>query len=120
MKAWGIDGLLHRHAVVNGVEQRQQHGGDDAAAAGCAQHHHRLAVLADNRRAHRRQRSFARGDGIGLALYQAIQVGHAGLGREVVHLVVQQDTGAWHSDLAAKPVVERVGHGDRIAPAVGN
>ena len=41
--------------------------------------------------------------------------GVAGLRREVVHLVVEQEAGAGHDDAGAEAAVDRVGHRDRVA-----
>ena len=57
-----------------------------------------------------------RRDGVGLALNQAVHVGLAGLGREIVHLVVEQEAEAGGGDLAAVAAVQRVGHGRRCCP----
>ena len=81
VEARRVDRFLDVHAVVDHVEDAVQHGGDDAAAARRADHHHRLAVLRDDGRAHRAQRPLARGDRIGLALHQPVEVRHAELGR---------------------------------------
>ena len=120
VEARHVDGFLRVHAVVDGVDHGLQHGGDDAAAAGRAHHDHRLAVLGDDGRAHRGQRTLAGGDGVGLALHQAVQVGHADLGGEVVHFVVQKHAGLGRRHPGAEPVVQRVGHRHRVAVLVGD
>jgi hypothetical protein len=53
VKARGVHGFLHVHAVVDHVHDGVRHGGDDAATAGCADHHHGLAVFGDDGGAHR-------------------------------------------------------------------
>ncbi|AEK61998.1 hypothetical protein CFU_2168 [Collimonas fungivorans Ter331] len=113
-----IDCFLDIHAVVDHVQHGQQGRCDDAAAARRADHHDGLAVLGDDGRAHRRQRTFAGSDGVGFALHQAVHVGHADLGREIVHLVVEHDAGLAGHDAGAEPVVQRVGDRHRIAPFV--
>ncbi len=118
VEARRVDRLLHGHVVVDDVDDRVQHRGDDPAAARRADDHHRPAVLADDGRAHRAERPLARRDRVGLALDQAVDVRHAELGGEVVHLVVEQDAGSGGGDLGAEPVVERVGDRDRVALGV--
>mmetsp|Transcript_4926 Transcript_4926/g.17605 ORF Transcript_4926/g.17605 Transcript_4926/m.17605 type:complete len:588 (+) Transcript_4926:1148-2911(+) len=120
VKTRRVDRLLNVHVVVHNVQDGVQHRRNDPAAARRAQHHHRLAFLAHNRGAHRRQRPLARRNRIGLALHEAEAVRHADLDREIVHLVVQQHTGAGCRDTRAEPGVERVGHRDGIAPPVGD
>ena len=71
-------------------------------AARRADHQHGLAVLEHDGRAHGAQRALARRDRVGLALHQAEQVGRAGLGGEIVHLVVQQKPGVARDDLARR------------------
>jgi hypothetical protein len=48
---------------------------------------------------------------------QAVEVGHARLLGEIVHLVVEQDAGAVGDDAGAV-AVQCVGHGDRVAVIV--
>ncbi len=59
-----------------------------------------------------------RGDRIGLALHQAVEVGHTDLRGEIVHLVVEQHTGFGGRDLGAEPVVQGVGHRHGVAEFV--
>ena len=58
-----------------------------------------------------------RRDGVGLALNQAVHVGFAGLGREIVHLVVQQEAEAGGRHLAAVAAVQRVRHAATLPSA---
>ena len=89
--------------------------GNNAAAARRADYHHGLAVARDDRRTHRAQRPLARRDRIGLALHQSVKIRNAELGGEVVHLVVEQDSGLRGGDLGAEPVVERIRHRHGVA-----
>ena len=77
-----------------------------------------LAVLFDEGRRHRGERPFAGCDRVGLALHQAVHVRRAGLGGEIVHLVVEQKAGAGRDHPGAEIAVDRIGHGDRVAGAV--
>ena len=57
-------------------------------------------------------------DGVVRALDEAVHVGHALLGGEVVHLVVEQEAEAGGGDVRAEAVVERGGDGDGVALGV--
>ena len=70
------------------------------------------------RRRHRRERALARARRVGVAADQAVGVGHAGLGGEIVELVVEQDAGAFGDQAEAVAEIERVGVGDGVALAV--
>ena len=59
-----------------------------------------------------------RRDRVGLALHQAVEVRHARLHGEVVHLVVEQDAGALGHLAGPERAVERVGDGDGVAVLV--
>ena len=67
---------------------------------------------------HRRQRPLAGPGRIGVAADQPVGVGRAGLGGEIVELVVEQDAGAFGDEADAIAEIERVGVGDRVAEAV--
>ncbi len=91
MEAGGGDGLLQRLVELHDVQQDLEGGGDDARSAGRTEGEHGAAVLEDDGGGHARQRAFAGADEVGAALLQAEEVGLAGDGEEVVHLVVEDD-----------------------------
>src|SRR6218665_951918 len=62
----------------------------------------------------------AGGEGVGVTTHQAEGVWHAGLGREVIHLIVEHDAGAGGDDAAAEIQIQRISGGDQIAFLVGN
>ena len=70
-----------------------------------------------NGRRHRRKRPLARSGRVGVAADQAEGVGRAGLGGEIVELVVEQDAGAVGDEADAVAEIQRVGVGDRVAVA---
>ena len=80
-------------AVVDDVHDRFQRDGDDARAAGAADHHEVLPSLVTMVGLIEAERPLARRDGVVLALDQAEEVGGAGLGGEIVHLVVEEEAG---------------------------
>ena len=84
-------------------------------AAGRAYHHVELAVLEHDGGRHRGERALARRHGVRLALHQPVVVGRSGLGREIVHLIVEQDAEPGGRYAAAVAAVQRVGHGDGVA-----
>ena len=55
---------------------------------------------------------------VGVAAEQAVGIRRAGLGGEIVELVVEQDAGAVGDEAEAVAEIERVGVGDRVAVAV--
>ena len=71
----------------------------------------------DGRR-HGRERSVTRPDRVGWTLDQPEHVWRAGLGREVVHLVVEEEAQAFGSGSAAEQTIEGVGGRDRVAIGV--
>lgn len=113
-----VDGLLDVHLVIDDVENGQQGRGNDATAARRADHHHGLAILGHDGRAHRRQRRLARCDGVGFTLDQAVHVRHADLDGEIVHFIVEDHPGLARHHAGTEPVIEGVGHRDRVAPLV--
>lgn len=64
---------------------------------------------------HGRQRTLLRPHRIRIAADQPVDVWHARLGGEVIHLVVQQNAAVARYDPGTKGSVERVGHRHRIA-----
>ena len=114
----GRRGFGRVHAEIDRIDDGLQRRRDDTGAARAASHQPRLAVLQDQGRRHRRQRAFARLDGVGFAADQAVGVGHTGLGREIVHLVVEQDAGAVGDDTAAEGQIQCVRHCDGVAFAI--
>ena len=93
------------------VQQHLQHGGDDPTAPGTARRQQRPAIAVEDQRwGHRTEGAALRSDGVLTALAQAIGIGRPGLGREVIHLVVEQEAGTRHGDAIA---VGRVQGGGR-------
>src|SRR5690554_2749277 len=72
----------------------EQYHGDNAAAAGRAEHGDTVFGLEEGRR-HAREWALAGLNGIGLAADESVGIRLAGLSGEIVHLVVEQDTGAF-------------------------
>ena len=106
------------HAEIDRVEDHLQRRRDDAAAAGRAGDEIRLAGLEHDRRRHRGERPLARPGRIGGAADEAVRIGGARLGGEVVELVVEQDAGALGHQPDPERQIERVGVGDGVAGGV--
>ncbi len=104
--------------AVDHVADHLHHGRDDAAAAGRAGDDVGIAVLEHDGRRHRRQWPLAGPGRVGLAAGEAEGVWCAGLGGEIVELVVEQDAGAFRHQADAVAEVERVGVGHGVAEAV--
>src|SRR5260370_3270869 len=115
-----IDRVLQIHTEIDDVQHHLQDGGDDARSARGAKNEKWVAIFQDDGGNHRRKRALARCDGVDFALYQPKQIGGAGLGREVIHFVVQQESGAWHGYAAAVTGVEGVSDGHDVSLFIGN
>ena len=118
MNAWIVDGVLHIHSEIHHVDEHLQNAVDNGRSARCAQHQFELAAARHDGRSHRRERAFARLNGVGFALHQAKAVGLAGLGGEIVHLVVEQEAKSGDGHAIAISEVQRVGDRHRIAVRV--
>ena len=117
-------GCRHRggdiHIKYHGIQECLQHGGDNQRAARTARGQPGLAVFEYDGGCHGGKWSPARRNRIRLALHQTVSVRGAGLGGEIVHLVVEQHAGTWHHDVRAKAEVEGVSVGDHIAVGIGD
>ena len=124
VEARGVGGLLDVEAVVDGADDVVGDGGDDGGAAGGAHDEGELAGFVpvcwggDDGWSHGGERALAGGDGVGGALDEAVHVGDADLGGEVVHLVVHEEAEAFDGDSGAEAAVEGVGAGDGVAVGV--
>ena len=77
-----------------------------------------LPSRSDDGRSHRRERpSCAAAMALASPCTRPIRVGLAGLGGEIVHLVVQQEAQPGHRHAVAVAAVQRVGHRHRVALA---
>src|ERR1700686_1302074 len=115
MKPWCVDGFLNVEREIDDADEDVGDGGDDGGASGRAQDEEELAVFKNNGRSHRGERTFARADSIGGTLNQAVGVGDAGLGGEVIHLIVEEKAKAFGGGAGAEGIVERSGDGNSIA-----
>ncbi len=107
------------HPEIDHIRDDLRDRGDDRGAAWRAGDEAHLTVrIQDDRRGHRGEHPLAGGDGVGGALHEAELVRHAGLGGEVVHLVVEQEPRTFHRHDVPVERVDRGGHGDGIAGAV--
>ena len=114
----GGQGFAGRFLKVDGPQDGQEGLRNNGRPAGCAHAEDRLTISEHQCRAHARERPLARLNGVGLGAHQAEEVWHPRLRREVVHVVVEQDAGARHDDLAAKARIERGGARHPVALGV--
>ena len=116
--ARGVDGLAEVPAEGGDAEGHLQRARDDGRAAGAADHEDRTPAFEDDRRRHARLRALSRGEGVRGAAHEAVDVRHVGGEREVVHLVVQDDSGARDEDAGAEGGVDRRRDGGGVALGV--
>src|SRR5262245_11265051 len=69
------EGIRKRKAKVEAANERLNNLANDGWAAGGADREHGLAVVEDDRRAHARQGSFTRSDGVGFGAEEAEGIG---------------------------------------------
>src|SRR5262249_14152269 len=105
-----IDGFLNVHLEINDVQDCLQNGRDNATSAWRAEKEDRLAVLGDDRWAHRTEGCLAWRDGIRVCLDKAVTVDQTWVWREIVHFVIHQHTRTRRNDPRSKPVIKRVRH----------
>ena len=102
MDAGNGGGFGDIHLEFEHVQNLLEHHGDDGASARAAGNEKGCAVLQHDGGRHGRQRALAGRDRVSLAADKSEGVGRAGLGREVVHFVVEQKTRSVHGVSAAE------------------
>src|SRR5712664_4857557 len=114
VEARRVNGSLGLHAETHPIQDTEERGRNNGGATRRAGYETEFAVAEENCRRHGTEWPVTGSDGVGLGLNQAEKsVRHPGLCREVVHLIVQQESrGA--GGMRAVAVVERVGAGDSI------
>jgi len=124
MDARRIDRLLQRHAVIDDIDDDLEHCRDDSGSARRAHDENRLAVFEHECWRHGTQGTFPGGNCVGFALHQAKNIGHAGLGGEVVHLIIQEESGIAgdHLGEVVRRTDQRVvlGQSEALAQQVGD
>ena len=116
MDAWR-GGNLGRAVSVQKIERGQQHHADDQAAARRTRDHHAITRIHKGR-CYRGEHALVGCDGVGIGANQAVTIGHTGLHREIVHLVVEKQPGALDHATGTEAEVERDGRGHAIAFAI--
>ena len=109
MKSRCGHGLIDGYPEYCVIEKILQRGSDDSRTTRCAAGVSRFAVFNDDCRCHTAEWSLARGNRVGCALDQAERIGLAGIGGEVVHLIVEQDAEFRHDHKTAERQVDRFG-----------
>ena len=90
MEAWRVHRFLDVQTFFGCGKKDVGDRGDDARSARRSQHIAQLAIVENDGGRHRTQRPFARSDGVGRPLNEAIEIGHAHLCGEIIHFVVKQ------------------------------
>ena len=102
VKAWLGQGHAGVQFEVDHVNNCQRHLADDRRPTGRADREYGLAVLHYDRGAHAGERAFAGRNRVRLRAHQTKVVRRPRLCGEVVHLVVQNDSGARHDNFGTK------------------
>src|SRR5467141_3222253 len=106
MKVRRVDGGLQVHSVIDYTRDHLQDGVCNSRPAGAADREIKIAIRPENkRRCHRRERTFPRRDRVALTLNGAIKIRGAWFGGEVVHLVVEQESGPFRDNAGTEPAV---------------
>src|SRR5215212_10762321 len=116
MNSREVDRLLDIHLVIDHVGDDAEYRVDNRWPTRTTGRKPETAVFAKNdRRCHRRQRALAWRHGVALTLDETIKVWSAGLGGEVVHLIVEKQSGTFCDSRRAVRVIERVGVCDCVS-----
>src|SRR6202051_3750552 len=115
MKPGRIDGFLNVEREIDDADEDVGDGGDDGGASGRTEDEEELAIFKNDGRSHSGERALAGANGIGGTLNEAVGIGDAGFGGEVVHFVVEQKAQAFGGGAGAEGVVERGGDGNSVA-----
>src|SRR5688572_428816 len=119
MNTWCVDGLLYVHAVVDYVCNNTQHRIDDGWTTRTANGEPETPILTqDDRWGHRRKWSLSWRHCIPLPLNQTIQVWRARLCGEIIHFVIQEESGSPCHRRRAIRVIQRVGVCHRITVCI--
>ena len=115
------DRVREAHLLIEHVENDLGDARDDRRTAGRPDHHLEIAGAVEHDRGrHCGQHPLVAGNGVGFALHEPVHVRLARRRREVVHLVVQQESRARDRHAAPKSAIQRRGHRHRIALGVYN
>src|SRR6185312_6681345 len=115
MKFRFVHRILGAEPEIEDIHQGLKDRSGDGRAAGGAYDEEDLSFIEDQGGSHRAEHAFAGRDGIRLRADRAIHIGNTWFDAEIVHLVVEKETGAPDDDPGAISTVERSGDGDRIA-----
>src|SRR2546423_4355112 len=85
-------GSFHRFPEVDAMNYGQQRLADDGWASGSAQGQNRFSLLQHHSRTHAGEWAFASGHGVSFSPDQTKEVAYPRLDREIIHLVVQDDS----------------------------
>src|SRR5688572_20189975 len=117
MYARGLHRLLHWHAIVQYVENSLKRGADNPGTSRSADHELRPFALQNDGRRHAAQRPLSRLQGVSLIADQTVNIA-ARMDREIVHLIVENNTGGRHQQFGTKPRVDRNGASHSVAETI--
>ena len=116
--SWCGDCVHEAALSIDDLQQDLRHRRADGWSSWRAEDGSHLAILGDDGGSHAAEHALARGDRVLRSLHETKHVGRAHLGGEIVHLVVECDSGAWNLHFGAKAAIEGVGVGNREPGAV--
>ena len=120
MKTGGMGGFCDVHVVVDDVTDDLQDDIDDPAASGTTRGHDGAVVAEEESGSHGTEHSLVRFNCIVQTANQAVGVGRARFGGEVVHLVVEEDSRPGNHYPGAITEIQGVGVGYRVAIAINH
>ena len=121
MDARRADRVRQRHSVIDHVEDDLECRRDNARSAARARYEQKTSLGIEHyRRRHCAQHALAWCNRIGLALNQAEHVRSSRLGREVVHLIVQEKPGSADEDAGAVQVIQGRSSRDGVSGSIDN
>ena len=120
MKATGRDSISGRHFEHSVIEKALECCGDNSWSSRSAAGIGRFVIFHDECGGHAAERSFARGNDIGLTLNQSEGVWLAGIGRKIVQFIVQDDPILRDHEKAAECQIDRLCAGNCVTIRIHN
>ncbi len=115
MESRRVGGFGDVHPKINAVDHHLQYGSDNSTPARAAGHQPGFPVFYYDSRRHRRQWTFLRPNRVSIAAHQSINVRHARLGREIIHLIIEQNAGVTRHNASSEGGIQGIGHCHGIA-----
>ena len=116
----GRDRCVNRLAQVNASNNVLQGCIDNLRATGGTARQERRAILSENDgRAHARKWSFVRGDSVRFGANETERIRDTGRDAEVIHLIVEHDTGTRDHHLATPSRIDGRSQRDPVSQSIG-